>query len=163
MKEQRLQVVKQQSHLDTNKETICQYSTFSLAGNLFGIDVMKVQEVVKPMQMTKVPLAPPFVRGLINLRGQIATAIDMRALLGLEENSEKDKQMNVICVADGALLSLLVDEIGDVLDVSNRSFEETPDTVPQSVRRFMTGLHKIPGNLLSVIDTKKVFSHLNET
>lgn len=137
-----------------------QFSTFFVAGRLYGIDVTRVQEVVRPMPMTPIPLAPDFVTGLINLRGQVATAIGLRPLFGLRENPP-EFFMNVVCKIDGFLISLQVDEIGDVIEVSSRDFEQTPQTVPTDIRRFMTGIYKISGSLLSIVDIQKINMFLN--
>lgn len=128
-----------------------QYSTFTVAGRLYGIDVTKVQEVVRPMAMTKIPLAPPYIKGLINLRGQVATAIDLRELFELP-GRPTEELMNVVCKSHGTLLSFQVDEIGDVLEVKKADFERTPSTIKDSVRRFLGGIYKIDGGLLSMID-----------
>jgi purine-binding chemotaxis protein CheW len=137
-----------------------QYSTFYVAKRLYGIDVTRVQEVVRPMAATNIPLAESFVRGLINLRGQVVTAVSLHDLFGLKEKAP-DELMNVICKADGALISLLVDEIGDVLELDSTEFEQTPNTIPEGVRRFMTRVYKVGDNLLSILDVDKIFSTLN--
>jgi purine-binding chemotaxis protein CheW len=137
-----------------------QFSTFFVSGRLYGIDVTRVQEVVRPMAITPIPLAPEYVTGLINLRGQVATAIGLRQLFGLMDNPP-DLFMNVVCKFDGALISLQVDEIGDVIDVSMKDFEPTPQTVPQDIRRFMSGIYKISSSLLSIIDVDRVNKYLN--
>lgn len=137
-----------------------QYSTFYISGRIYGIDVKLVQEVVRPMPMTRIPLAPSYVRGLINLRGQVATAVGLRELFSLEDKAPAEL-MNVVCRIDGSLVSLLVDEIGDVIEVSDSDYEHAPPTVPDSVRRFMSGIYKIPGKILSIIDIDEVSSYLN--
>ncbi len=132
-----------------------QFSTFYIADRLYGVDVMQVQEITKELPMTDVPLAPVYVHGLINLRGQIATAIGLKDMLGAAEGSEPSR-MNVICNVDGLLLSLLVDSIGDVMELEDEQFEAPPQTIPQSIRRFMGGIYKTPGALLSILDIGKV-------
>ena len=138
-----------------------QYSTFKVADRLYGIDVTAVQEVVRSMAMTPIPLAERYVKGLINLRGQVATAIGMHELFGFEKPTSAEA-MNVVCKCEGNLISLLVDEIGDVMEVPKQNFEPTPQTVAGDVKRFMVGVYKIPGNLLSIIDTEKVLDYLNK-
>lgn len=137
-----------------------QYSTFLVAKRLYGIDVTRVQEVVRPMPTTKIPLAEQFVHGLINLRGQVVTAVSLHDLFSLKEKAP-DELMNVICKADGALVSLLVDEIGDVVELDGSDFEQTPNTIPDGVRRFMTRVYKVGDNLLSILDVDKIFNSLN--
>lgn len=139
-----------------------QFSTFYVANRLYGIDVMNVQEITNMMAATKVPLAPPFVHGLINLRGQIATSIGLHELFNLGSTHNIENHMNVICKGDGILLSLIIDQIGDVVEVDESNFESTPDTVSDSVGRFMSGVYKVPGNLLSVLDIKTIIEILNK-
>lgn len=128
-----------------------QYSTFIIAGRLYGIDVTKVQEVVRPMPITPVPLAPAYISGLINLRGQVATAIGLRQLFELPSRPS-DELMNVVCKAHGALLSFQVDEIGDVVEVEKSEFEETPAIIHESIKRFLGGIYKVNSTLLSVLE-----------
>lgn len=139
-----------------------QFSTFFVENCLYGIDVMVVQEIAKPMPMTEVPLSQKFVHGLINLRGQIATAIGLRELFELHHENAPVETMNVICKGDGLLLSLIVDQIGEVVEVDDKDFERTPDTVTASVGRFMSGVYKTPGHLLSIVDINKVIEVLNK-
>jgi purine-binding chemotaxis protein CheW len=137
-----------------------QFSTFYVCGNLYGLEVGAVQEVTKALQMTPVPLAPEYVHGLINLRGQIATAIGMRDLFSLGKEGLPEELMSVVCKSDGLLVSLVVDQIGDVLEVDQALFEPTPDTLLPSVARYMEGVYKIPGELLSVLDINKIAEEL---
>lgn len=133
-----------------------QFATFFLDGLFFGIPVEKVQEVLGFHQMTRVPLAPPVVRGLINLRGQIVTALDLRLRLDLRERPPGDHPMNIVVrTADGAV-SLLVDEIGDVVEVEEATFERPPDTLTSSARNLIEGVHKLSDRLMHVLDTDRV-------
>lgn len=103
-----------------------QFCTFYLEGLYFGVEVLQVQEVLRTQQMTRVPLSAATVRGLINLRGQIVTALDLRRRLGLSDRADDAQPMNVIVrTADGAV-SLLVDEIGDVVEIQDDIFERPP-------------------------------------
>lgn len=138
-----------------------QFSTFYVADRLYGIDVTQVQEIAKPLPLTPIHLAPNYVSGLINLRGQIATAIGLRALFDLEPDQQTDK-MSVVCKCEGTLLSLLVDRIGDVIEVQDSDFEPVPPTVDESTRRFMKGVYKTEDALLSVIEINKITSFLTK-
>src|SRR5947209_10999500 len=100
-----------------------QYCTFTVDGHHFGVDVLKVQEIIRYQEMTRVPLAHPVVRGLINLRGQIVTAIDLRRRLDLPDRPPDQLPVNVVVKTDDGAVSLLVDEIGDVLDVAAELFD----------------------------------------
>lgn len=139
-----------------------QFSTFFISGRWYGIDVMSVQEITKTMSITKVPLAPQFVHGLINLRGQIATAIGLRELFEIPDAAPAADPMNVVCKEDGMLISLIVDQIGDVIEVEDGTFEPVPETITHGVSRFMGGVYKLPSDLLSIIDTKKIIEYLNK-
>lgn len=126
-----------------------QLTTFYVGKELFGIEVMRVQEVTGTPSVVPVPLAPPFVRGLINLRGQIATALGLRELFNQEASAQ---EMSVVCRLDGNLVSLVVDSIGDVLELEKSGFEHTPDTIPFEIRKYIKGVYKMDGSFLSVID-----------
>ena len=139
-----------------------QFTTFYLGDRLYGIDVMRVQEVATSLPLTAIRLAPNYIRGLINLRGQIATAIGMRELLGIEDQNKSDgTEMAVICKIDNHLVSLQVDKIGDVIRFSTADFEPTPDTIQGKVKKYINGVYKSKGSILSAIDIETVFSELN--
>ena len=132
-----------------------QLATFSVAGMNFGVDVLEVQEVLREQQMTRIPTAPQVIRGLINLRGQIVTAIDMRLRLRLPSLKTGEPMMNMILRTEDGAASLLVDEIGDVVEVSSSSYEECPENLAASVREIVVGVHKMNGSLLLLLDTAK--------
>ncbi len=132
-----------------------QFCTFYLGDLFFGVKVENVQEVFRYQEMTRVPLAPSVVRGLINLRGQIITAIDLRARLGMGELPEGKMPMNVVVRTDEGVVSLLVDEIADVLEVSEDSFERPPDTIDEITRELVLGVYKLESKLLLILDTGK--------
>jgi len=128
-----------------------QFCTFYLDGLFFGIEVEKVQEVIRHQAMTRVPLAPRLIGGLINLRGQIVAAIDLRLRLGLAERVAEALPMNVVARSDDGAVSLLVDEIGDVVEVSGEAFELPPDTLQGEARELVRGVYKLPSRLLHVL------------
>ena len=133
-----------------------QYCTFYLGDQYFGLDVLKVQEIVRHQPLTKVPLADEMVRGLINLRGQIVTAIDLRRRLDLPEFTEDRDPVNVVVQTDDGAVSLLVDEIGDVLEVSEEDFERPPETLQGSSRELIRGVYKLDGKLLVILDPELI-------
>jgi purine-binding chemotaxis protein CheW len=133
-----------------------QYSTFSVDNIFFGIEVLRVQEVLRYLEMTRVPLAPEVIEGLINLRGQIVTAVDMRRRLGLPRRKDGETPMNMVVRSEDGAVSLLVDEIGDVLEVGSDSYEPPPDSIPREQREMILGVHKLEGRLLLVLDTERV-------
>jgi purine-binding chemotaxis protein CheW len=132
-----------------------QYCTFFLGGDYFGIDVLKVQEVIRHQEMTRVPLAPPVVRGLINLRGQIVTALDLRRRLDLPDRPDGEPPVNVVVQTGDGAVSLLVDEIGDVLRVPEGAFERPPETLRGPARGLIRGAYKLDGRLLLILDTER--------
>lgn len=133
-----------------SKTSLC---TFFVDDLLFGLEVSDVQEVLRAQQMTDVPLAPKVVRGLMNLRGQIVTALDMRKQLDLPPPAADAKPpMNVLVRTDGALLSLLVDQIGDVIDVHADQFEMPPESVPKQVLKLINGVYKLEHQLLLLLN-----------
>jgi purine-binding chemotaxis protein CheW len=135
-----------------------QFCTFLMEDQLFGVPVRQVQEVLRPQEMTRVPLASASVRGLINLRGQIVTAIDLRRCLGLPERAAGQPSMNVVIHTAETAVSLLVDEIGDVLEVEEAIFESPPNTVSETTRELIRGVYKLPEHLLLVLDTERVIN-----
>jgi purine-binding chemotaxis protein CheW len=132
-----------------------QFCTFYLQDLLFGVEVQNVQEVIRYQGMTEVPLAPNEVAGLINLRGQIVTAIDLRKRLGLGQRAENALPVNVVVRVDGAAVSLLVDEIGGVVEVQDNMFEVPPDTLKGERRELVTGVFKLKDRLLLALCTEK--------
>lgn len=129
-----------------------QLCTFYLDGHLYGVDAQTVQEVIRYQEMTCVPQAPPSVSGLINLRGQIVTAIDLRTRLGLNPRDDDKLPMNVVVRSDDGAVSLLVDQIGDVVEVDADNFETPPDTLQGVARTLVQGAYKLDGRLLLFLD-----------
>lgn len=132
-----------------------QFCTFYLGKLLFGVELKGVQEVIRSLEMTKVPLAPRVVSGLINLRGQIVTAVNLRRRLELEPAPPGTPAMNVVVRSVDGAVSLLVDEIGDVVEVEETTFEPPPETLRPSLRNIILGIHKLKGRLLHVLDIEK--------
>jgi purine-binding chemotaxis protein CheW len=132
-----------------------QFCTFFIQGLLFGVEVETVQEVIRHQEMTRVPLAPNVVAGLINLRGQIMTAIDLRRRLGVRDRLDGELPMNVVVRTSDGAVSLLVDEIGDVVEVEERDFEAAPDTLANTSRELIRGVYKLKNELLLVLDTQR--------
>ncbi|MBI5767719.1 MAG: chemotaxis protein CheW [Verrucomicrobia bacterium] len=129
-----------------------QFCTFHVGGLFLGVDVLHVQEVMRQRELATVPLAPATVEGLLNLRGQIVTAIDLRRRLGCPARAADEVPMFMIVRTDDGFTALLVDAVGDVLEVDPESFEPAPDTLPAATRALISGVHKLPGRLLHVLD-----------
>ncbi|QPJ63930.1 MAG: chemotaxis protein CheW [Candidatus Nitrohelix vancouverensis] len=132
-----------------------QFCTFFLDNHFFGVEVEKVQEVFRYQEMTPVPLASPTIRGLINLRGQIITAVDLRRRLNMPDRPEGQLPMNVVIRTSEGAVSLLVDEIGDVLEMNLESYEPPPDTISGITRDLVRGVYKLDTSLLLILDTIK--------
>ena len=112
------------------------------------------------MPTTPIPLAPDFVLGLINLRGQIVTAVSLRRLFGIAGDPVEDS-INIVCDIDDMLIAFNVDAIGEVLEVLQEDYLETPSTVPKDLGRFMSGIYKLPDSLISIIDINCIHHYLN--
>lgn len=131
------------------------FCTFWVGEELYGIPVSEVQEVLREQAMTRVPLAPPSVRGLLNLRGQVVTAIDLRVRLGLQVDETSGKVCVVVRHRD-AVLSLLVDEIDDVKSCAESARVDVPDTLPEKVRGFLSSVVKLERRLLLALDVAAI-------
>jgi len=132
-----------------------QVSTFFVADLFFGVDVLCVQEVLRYQQMTRVPRAPEVIEGLINLRGQIVTAVDMRRRLRLPPRAGDQTPMNMVVRTEDGAVSLLVDEIGDVLDVDASTYERPPENLDPAVRDLIRGVYKLKDRLLLLLDAER--------
>jgi purine-binding chemotaxis protein CheW len=137
------------SSIQDNTHQLC---TFVLDGVLFGIDVRFVQEVLRLQEMTPVPLASEVVSGLINLRGHIVTALDLRKRLALAPRPATLEPVNVVVRHGDSTVSLLVDDIGDVVDVEPRTFEAPPATLDARIKAVVRGVYKLKGELLLLMD-----------
>ena len=140
--------------------TLC---TFQLAGQWFGIEVGSVQEVLRHQPVTALRWANAAVQGLLNLRGQIVTAVDLRRGLGLPDRPEGQAPVNVVVRIPGRtgsapVMSLWVDEVGDVVDVDAADFEATPPTLRGVSREFVRGVYKQSDHLLLALDLPRVVS-----
>ena len=133
-----------------------QFATFTVDTLLFGVEVYKVQEVIRFQEMTIVPLAGHSAAGLINLRGEVVPAIDMRTRLGLPPLPAGMSPMNVVVRVDNEPISLLVDAIGEVAHVTAEQFEEPPETLTGPGRALITGAYKLQGSLLLALDVTRV-------
>lgn len=140
---------------DSNTGRGGRFTTFYVDKMLFGVEVMKVQEVLRSQASTRVPLAPPVVSGLINLRGQIVTSIDMRRRLNLPLRGPEAVAMNIVVRSGEEAVNLLVDEIGDVLQVEASRFERKLHNIDPAVRDLIVGVYKLDDRLLLVLDTNK--------
>lgn len=132
-----------------------QYCTFMVGDLFFGVAVTEVQEVLRHQPMTPVPRASEAVTGLINLRGQIVTAVDLRVRLGLPARDADVLPMNVIVRSRGEVVSLLVDDIGDVIDTAGIDPEPAPSNMPLRVQDVVSGVRPLPDSILLVLDADR--------
>lgn len=132
------------------------YVTMFIEGQLFGIPVLTVQDVLGPQKITRIPLAPREVAGSLNLRGRIVTAIDVRLRLGLSNRSEDNRGMSVVVDQSGELYSLMVDQVGEVLSLPAAKFERNPPTLDLMWREFSAGIYRLEDKLLVVLDVAKL-------
>jgi purine-binding chemotaxis protein CheW len=137
------------------RATSGQLATFRLDGDLYGVEVEHVQEVLRSQGLTRVPLAPPAVAGLINLRGQVVTAIELRERLGRPPRPAGTDAVVIVVRLHGEAVSLLVDSIADVVDVDAADFEAPPDTLDGQARELIRGAYKLDGTLLLALDVQK--------
>lgn len=136
-----------------------QFSTFRVNDLLLGVEVTKVQEVIRYQQMTAIPLAPVVIEGLINLRGQIIIAIDTRRSLGLPPAVPDTLPMNLVVHSGESVFSLLVDDVGDVIDVPTHTYSPVPDNMPAQQRELISGVYDLPEGLMLVLDTSRLLQN----
>ncbi len=128
-----------------------QFATFRVADRLYGVEVEAVQEVLRHQACTPVPLAGAAVAGLLSLRGEVVTAVDLRHRLSLADDDRPNESMNVVIRLDDEVVSLLVDRIGDVVDVDDTLYEDPPDTLTGEQRELVRGAYKLDGALRHVL------------
>lgn len=129
-----------------------QYVTFRIGDAMYGVEVMRVSETLGHHARTPVPLAPVGIAGLVNLRGQVVMTVDLRPRLGLEALAPSAESMMIVVEVDDGSISLLVDEVGEVLTLDDDQFETPPDTLPAHVRELITGAFKLDSGLLLTLD-----------
>ena len=138
-----------------------QACTFYLEDRMYALDVQQVQEVTKSLPITPIPLAPSYVKGLINLRGQIAVSIDLREMFGLPKQENTELTNTIVCRTDGILMAFPVDRVGDVVENDYNNFENTPETVEPKIAQFMKGVFKSQHDILSMLDIESILKCLD--
>lgn len=129
-----------------------QLVTFTVGPFQFGLDVLCVQEVLRSQPVTRIPVAPGTIAGLLNLRGQILTALDLRAFFGMEPTADPGQSMNVIVPYRDAVVSLVADRVGDVVQVEDGRIEVLPPNTPDVLRPLLSGVVPLEGRLLFILD-----------
>lgn len=148
--------VKPTTGTDEVAEGPLDFVSMTVAGQLFGIPVLTVQDVLGEQRITHVSLAPADIAGTLNLRGRIVTAIDMRRRLGLPARESGKPRMNVVVERDGELYSLIVDSVGEVLSLPPEQFERNPSTLDPVWREMSTGVYRLESELMVVLDVIKM-------
>ncbi len=142
--------------MSANSETVIEYVTATVGGQLFGLPISRVQDVFMPDRLARVPLAPFEIAGLLNLRGRIVTAIDMRRRLGMPEFEEGRARMAIGIECKGEPYGLLIDAIGEVLKLPAASREDNPVNLDARLARVSAGVHRLEGKLMIVLDVERV-------
>ena len=134
------------------------FVTFIIADQLFGIPVLKVQDVLSAHNITRIPLAPPEIAGSLNLRGRIVTAMDVRLRLGLPPREQRSN-MSIVAEHEGELYSLMVDSVGEVLALKGADWERNPPTLDPKFRDYSLGIYRLDDKLLVVLDVNRLLDY----
>lgn len=135
------------------------FVTMEVAGQLFGIPVLTVQDVLKPQPITHIPLADPEVLGVINLRGRIVSVVDVRKRMGLPDRDAGVSHMQVVVHHQEELYSLVVDKVGDVIDLNMDSFQSSPANLPATWRDISLGVYRLKERILLVLNIERFLKH----
>ena len=135
---------------------VSEYVTVMLDGQLFGLPIARVQDVFMPDRLTRVPLAPPEIAGVLNLRGRIVTAVDLRVRLGMARRSDGRPPMAVGIELKGESYGLLIDSVGEVMKLSNGTREPNPVNLDTALARISAGIHRLERQLLVILDVDRV-------
>ncbi len=136
-----------------------EFVTFTIAGQLFGIPVLQIQDVLSSYHITPIPLAPPEITGSLNLRGRVVTAIDVRLRLGLAARPKEAESMSIVAENEGELYSLMVDSVGEVLALSQSAYERNLPTLDAKFRAFSDGIYRLDKQLLVVLDVNRLLDY----
>lgn len=140
---------------------LLQLVSFKVGTEEFGIDILKVQEIIKMLQITKVPNAPSFVEGVINLRGRIIPVIDLRGRLAIEKKANDNKSRIIVVDIHGSIIGFIVDEVNEVLRISKKILENPPEMVSQIDTDFITSVAKLEDRLILLLDLDNMLVNNN--
>jgi len=146
------------SNDDTAAEQLVEYVTVMIGGQLFGLPISRVQDVFMPDRLTRVPLAPPEIAGVLNLRGRIVTTIDMRRRLGLPPRTDNKPSMAVGIDLKGESYGLLIDTVGEVMQLGEATLEPNPVNLDPRLARVSGGVHRLDGQLMLILDVDFVLN-----
>ena len=147
---------------ETIEGTVAEYVTTMIGGQLFGMPISRVQDVFMPERLTRVPLSPREIAGVLNLRGRIVTVVDMRARLGLPKNEEGKPPMAVGVDLRGESYGLLIDQIGEVLRLPGNGREDNPVNLDPRLAKLAGGVHRLEGQLMVILDVDRVLEIVPE-
>ena len=151
------------SNDNASGEQLIEYVTVMIGGQLFGLPISRVQDVFMPDRLTRVPLAPPEVAGVLNLRGRIVTTIDMRRRLGLPPRDDNKPSMAVGIELKGESYGLLIDTVGEVMKLGETTLEPNPVNLDPRLARVSGGVHRLDGQLMVILDVDDVLNGSAET
>ena len=134
------------------------FVTLTVADQLCGVPVLAVRDILGEHKITRIPLAPREIAGSLNLRGRIVTAIDLRERLHLAPAPADQPRMSVVADQGGELYALLVDQVSEVLSLKASAFERNPPTLPPAWAQFSSGIYRLDGRLLVVLDIAKLLA-----
>jgi purine-binding chemotaxis protein CheW len=141
---------------ETAHEKLTEYVTAMIGGQLFGLPILRVQDVFAPERLTRVPLAPPEIAGMLNLRGRIVTLVDMRYRLGLAQREDSGSPMAIGVESRGESYGLLIDNVGEVLKLDDAKREPNPINLDAGLARVSAGIHRLDGQLLILVDVDRI-------
>jgi purine-binding chemotaxis protein CheW len=144
-------------------EQLIEFVTVMIGGQLFGLPISRVQDVFMPDRITRVPLSAPEIAGVLNLRGRIVTAIDMRRRLGLPPRSDDKPSMAVGIEQKGESYGLLIDSVGEVMKLGEQTRESNPVNLDVRLARVSGGVHRLDGQLMVVLDVDQVLNTATES
>ncbi len=147
---------------ETNSDESKEFLTMIVGGQMFGVPVLQVQDVLGERSLTRVPLAPPEISGAMNLRGRIVTAVDLRHKLDMEKKPDGAESMYIVVEHNNELYSLIVDDVGDVLSLPDKDFEKTPSTIDPSWRDLSVGIYRLDGRLLVILNVPHMLEEICE-
>jgi purine-binding chemotaxis protein CheW len=141
---------------ENTPQNLKEYVTAMIGGQLFGLPILRAQDVFSPERLTRVPLAPPEIAGILNLRGRIVTLIDMRCCLGLEQPKNSAPPMAIGVELAGESYGLLIDSVGEVLKLDDSAREPNPINLDPRLARVCAGIHRLDAQLLMIVDVDRV-------
>jgi purine-binding chemotaxis protein CheW len=142
--------------MENGNRTLSEYVTAIIGGQLFGLPIRRVQDVFAPERVTRVPLAPPEIAGVLNLRGRIVTLIDLRHQLGLDRAAQQGPSMAIGVELRGESYGLMIDSIGEVLQLDDDAREPNPPNLDPALARMSAGIYRLEGQLLMVLEVDRL-------